>query len=123
MKPYGTTVLVVEDDAWIAIDAADQISSETVSVVVVSSVADALKSIDVDRFAGAILDFQVKDGTIEPVRAQLERIGVPYLVVSAMPRAKLTSVGIPADRLCPKPANYQLARDRLLGGMPHARSI
>jgi len=123
MNPNRTTVLVVEDDALIAIDAADQISSETVSVVVVSSVADALKIIHVDHFAGAILDFQVKDGTIEPVREQLERIGVPYVVVSAMPRAKLTSFGIPSDRLCPKPANYQLVRDKLLARSTHAQSI
>lgn len=121
MDPNRTTVLIVEDDALIALDAAEQIANESVSVVVVSSVADALRSIRLDRFAGAVLDFQVKDGTIEPVRAQLETIGVPYLVVSAMSRAKLTEAGIPSDRLFPKPANYQLVRDRLLAEMAHAR--
>ncbi|MGG7518920.1 response regulator [Allorhizobium undicola] len=117
MKPEPETVLIVEDDAFISMDAADSVARAGANVVTTETVSDALHCLEANRITAAILDFQVLDGNVGPVVERLKRSGIPYRVVSGSPVQEIISRGIPADRIVSKPADYlkvmaQLVRDR-----------
>ncbi|MDQ0456900.1 response regulator [Rhizobium paknamense] len=117
MQPEPETVLIVEDDAFISMDAAESVARAGANVVTTETVSDALDCLEANRITAAILDFQVLDGNVAPVVERLKRAGIPYRVVSGSPVHEITARGIPADRIVPKPADYlkvmvQLVKDR-----------
>jgi len=117
MKPEPETILIVEDDAFISMDAADSVAHAGANVVTTETVSDALLCLEANRITAAILDFQVLDGKITPVVERLCRSGIPYRVVSGSPLQEIVACGIPADRIIPKPADYtnvmvELVRER-----------
>jgi DNA-binding NtrC family response regulator len=77
----GTRVLLVEDEAIIALDLADTFASAGADVVgPVSSVREALRLLDGAVVDTALLDFNVADGEVTPVLDLLISRGVPVVI-------------------------------------------
>ena len=84
----GKRILIAEDEPIIAMDHAAQLVRAGAKVVATCATArqavDCLheKSIDV-----AVVDFVLADGTSEALQTELKRKHIPFVVVSAYPRA------------------------------------
>lgn len=100
------TILIVEDDLFISMDAADAAERAGVNVLTAESVEEALTILDTEHVSGAILDFQVRDGTITPVVQTLRRRGIPFRVVSGSTFQEIAENGIPRELCTAKPADY-----------------
>ena len=97
-------VLVVEDEAIVAIDIADQLTEAGFLVVgPASSVAKALKLIEEQGCDVAVLDVNLRDETAEPIARELRSRRTPFLFLSAVSRDHLPS-GFNDEVLLPKPA-------------------
>lgn len=77
-------LLLVEDQLDLAAlmehafeDAGDQVTHAY-------SVFDALGLLDTQRFDGAVLDVELRDGVVFPVADRLAELGIPYVFVSAV---------------------------------------
>jgi DNA-binding response OmpR family regulator len=78
-------VLVVEDEAILALDIAEQLSSAGFQVVgPAPSVAKALKLITDVGCDFAVLDVNLRDETAEPVARELRSRSTPFLFLSAV---------------------------------------
>lgn len=83
-------ILIVEDEALIAIELADLIDKEGYEVVgPAASVQAALDQIDLTGCDGAILDVNLGSETSEPVARRLRQLGKPFTVVSGYAREQL----------------------------------
>ncbi|MBW8320616.1 MAG: hypothetical protein K0M49_09930 [Arenimonas sp.] len=100
------TILIVEDDVFISMDAADSVSRAGVNVVTAETVHDALDILENEDISAAILDFQVRDGAVTPIVEELRRKGIPFRIVSGSPLAEIAAKGIPTGLCAPKPADY-----------------
>jgi DNA-binding response OmpR family regulator len=83
-------VLVVEDEAILAIDIAGQLSDagfETVGPA--TCVAVALKLINEEGCDAAVLDFNLRDETAEPIACELQARGTPFLFLSGISKERL----------------------------------
>lgn len=97
-------VLVVEDEAIVAIDIAEQLIQAGFQVVgPAPSVAKALKLIVEVGCDVAVLDVNLRDETAEPVARELRSRRTPFLFLSAVSRDHLPS-GFNEEVLLPKPA-------------------
>jgi DNA-binding NtrC family response regulator len=101
----GTRVLLVEDEAIIALDLADTFESAGANVIgPAASVREALSLIDEETVDTALLDFNVADGEITPV--------LDLLIARGVPVAIYTGRGIPAA-LCDRHPNLPVLRKPL----------
>jgi len=100
------TILIVEDDIFISMDAADTVASTGAHVITTETVRDALDIIDSGDIRAAILDFHVLDGVITPLVARLEKAGIPYRIVSGSTTAEIAAEGICLSFCTQKPADY-----------------
>lgn len=77
-------VLIVEDDAFIALDLEDVLSEAGFQVTgPVSTVSDAMALLDGDvRPDVALLDYNLGQETSIPIAQRLERLGIPFLFLS-----------------------------------------
>jgi DNA-binding response OmpR family regulator len=115
-------VLVVEDEAIVALAIADQLADAGFSVVgPAPSVARALKLIEEVGCDVAVLDVNLRNETVEPVARELRSRSTPFLFLSAVSRADLPP-GFDDEILLPKPARpavlvaaLQSSRGRSLG--------
>lgn len=83
-------ILLVEDEALIALDEEQLLSSAGFEVVgPMPSVASALKSIEQRLPDGAVLDITLGDTTIFPVADALAGCGIPFLIVTGHSREVL----------------------------------
>lgn len=83
-------ILVVEDEALIAIELADLLEANGYEVV--GPAASAQTAIDLIARAGcdgAMLDVNLGDGTSEPVARRLQDLRIPYIAVSGYARDQL----------------------------------
>ncbi|RCW20811.1 hypothetical protein DFR48_11243 [Ciceribacter lividus] len=64
-------ILIVEDDAFVAMDAADNVALASMEADTAESVPDALGIPEREEVSAAILDFHVRDGTVTPVIERL----------------------------------------------------
>jgi DNA-binding response OmpR family regulator len=97
-------VLVVEDEAIVAIDIAQQLTEDGFVVVgPAPSVAKALRLIVDVGCDIAVLDVNLRDETAEPVARELRLRRTPFLFLSAVSRDHLPS-GFTDEVLLPKPA-------------------
>jgi two-component SAPR family response regulator len=82
----GIKVLLVEDEALVALGIADQLIRAGAVIVGPCPTAQraiaALETADVDV---AVIDFVLADSNSEPVQDALERRGVPFVVLTAYP--------------------------------------
>lgn len=84
MSQRRCNLLLVEDQLDLAAlmeqaleDAGDQVTHAY-------SVFDALGLLDNQRFDGAVLDVELRDGVVFPVADRLTELGIPFLFVSAV---------------------------------------
>jgi CheY-like chemotaxis protein len=97
-------VLVVEDEAILAIDIADQLTEAGFEVVgPVPSVSKALKLIAGAGCDVAVLDVNLRNETAEPVARELRLRCTPFLFLSAVSRDHLPPE-FDNEVLLPKPA-------------------
>lgn len=83
-------VLIVEDEFLIAMDL-DLILSRHGWAVIgpAATVAEALRLLQAEQPAVAVLDVTLKDGAVSPVAAALRERNVPFIVASAYDRPEL----------------------------------
>lgn len=97
-------VLVVEDEAFVAIDIAEQLTQAGFEVVgPAPSVAKALKLIVEVGCDVAVLDVNLRDETAEAVARELRSQRTPFLFLSAVSKDHLP-FGFSDEVLLPKPA-------------------
>jgi DNA-binding response OmpR family regulator len=90
LSPRSFRVLVVEDEAILAIDIAGQLSDagfETVGPA--ASVAKALGLINEEGCDVAVLDFNLRDETAERIAGELRARATPFLFLSGVSRERL----------------------------------
>jgi ActR/RegA family two-component response regulator len=100
------TILIVEDDVFISMDAADAVARAGVNVITTETVRDALEILESEHISGAILDFKVRDGAVTPIVQKLRRCGIPFRIVSGSAIKEIAANGIPEDLCASKPADY-----------------
>jgi DNA-binding response OmpR family regulator len=114
-------VLVVEDEAIVAIDIADELTEAGFLVVgPAPSVAKALNLIEEVGFDVAVLDVNLRDETAEVVARELRSRRTPFLL-PAVSRDHLPS-GFNDEVLLPKPARPAVLLAALqcsITGSPH----
>jgi two-component system, response regulator PdtaR len=97
-------VLVVEDEAIIALDIADQLTRAGFQVVgPVPSVSKALTLIAAAGCDIAVLDVNLRNETAEPIARELRSRSTPFLFLSAVSRDRLPPE-FDNEVLLPKPA-------------------
>ena len=110
----GSKVLIVEDEALIAMEMADAVAAaDGVVVGPFNTVRAALRSLQKELVGGAILDANLTDSDITPVALFLAKRRIPAVVY--------TGIGLPADlrAACPdfpvvlKPFGTERVIDRL----------
>ncbi|GLS43666.1 response regulator [Methylobacterium brachythecii] len=98
----GRRVLIVEDEALLAIELSDIVEGSDGHVVgPFRTNRDALRLLDTETVDAAILDLNLADGEATPTAERLAAAGVPILVCTAgtLPRAmKLQWPDIPIHR-------------------------
>ncbi len=89
--PRGLRVLVVEDEAPIALQLEDMLVDSDCEVVgPASRVAQALKLIDDETVDAAVLDLNIAGDLVYPVADALEKRGLPYIFVTGYGASGLT---------------------------------
>lgn len=101
-------VLVVEDEAILAIDIAEQLTEAGFRVVgPVTSVAKALRTIAEEGCDIAVLDVNLRDETAEPVARELRSRRTPFVFLSAVAKQNLPS-GFDGEVLLQKPTRPEV---------------
>ncbi|MGF0536948.1 response regulator [Agrobacterium sp. ES01] len=100
------TILVLEDNPMLALDAATAVADAGFDVAITARCGEALAMLEGVRFKCAILDFNLLDGDSVIVAKRLMEMGTPFRIVSGRPIAEIASSGIPADFILAKPADY-----------------
>ena len=78
----GSRVLVVEDEALIAIDISSALAAAGAEVVIATTLKQALQFVREQCLAAAIIDHRLPDGDSDPLRDRLLALGVPCVVCS-----------------------------------------
>lgn len=79
---YGRSVLIVEDEALIALDIADSLTQRGARVIVTSSVESALEHVEAGGISAAIIDRSLRDGFCTPICQQLNERAIPFIMHS-----------------------------------------
>lgn len=116
------TILIVEDDVFISMDAADAVAKAGVNVITTETVRDALEILETEHVSGAILDFKVRDGDVTPIVQRLRRSGIPFRIVSGSAIREIEENGIPQALCAPKPADYRQVLVALMKDVPQLGS-
>jgi DNA-binding response OmpR family regulator len=83
-------VLVVDDKALLAIDIADQLTDAGFHVVgTAPSVNKAIGLIEEVGCDVALLDFNLRNETAEPIASRLDELGIPFIILSGISRDRL----------------------------------
>ncbi|SEJ96075.1 Response regulator receiver domain-containing protein [Sphingobium sp. AP50] len=108
------TVLLVEDELFVALDLQDIIEEVGLSVdgpyISVASALDAVKNAPPDY---AILDVRLADGEVYPVAEALQSAGVPFIFHSGHADAALLIERFPNAVVCGKPCSPIRLQDML----------
>jgi DNA-binding response OmpR family regulator len=114
--PMSSRVLVVEDEAILAIDIAGQLTDAGFEIVgPAPSVAKALRLIEEVGCDIAVLDFNLRDETAEPLACELQARGTPFLFMSGVSRDRLPQ-WCGGAVLLPKPIRL----DALVAALQHS---
>jgi len=113
MRMAGT-VLLVEDELFVALDLQDTIENAGFSVdgpyISVASAMSALGSVLPDC---AILDVRLADGEVYPVAEALAAAGIPFIFHSGHADASMLVERFPSAVVCGKPCSPAQLRDTL----------
>jgi DNA-binding response OmpR family regulator len=98
-------VLVVEDEALIALDIAQQLTDAGFGVVgPAPSVAKAFQLIGDEGCDLAVLDFNLREETAEPIAVELRARETPFILLSGVSKERLPA-SLTDAILLPKPAH------------------
>lgn len=93
----GKRILVVEDEALIAVMVEDMLSDMGSEVVgPAATIEEALRLVGSEALDGAVLDVNVRGERIDPVAEALVARGVPMLFATGYGEVRLTGGGAPA---------------------------
>ncbi len=110
----GGTVMVVEDNLIIALDAETMLLSLGAGrVVIASSVADALALIETEAPTFVLLDVNLAGQDSGPVAARLDASGIPYLIASGYGQPLSSRSGSGAHPAVTKPYTRQSIAEAL----------
>ena len=76
------TILVLEDEAIIAMDIASAFQASGHTVACFASASDAHAWIDAHKLTAAVLDYQLQDGNCRCLLHRLKHMGVPVVIQS-----------------------------------------
>jgi len=105
----GKRILIVEDEAFQALNYAEMLRSEGAEIVAISRRADeAIDRVQQNNIDVAVLDFVLEDENSGRLQTALIAKGIPYVVVSGYPRPLIRTGGekeilskpVTLDRLC-----------------------
>jgi DNA-binding response OmpR family regulator len=82
----GHHILIVEDEPLIALDIKQALEEQGAKVVVVRTLADALRAIQNPHLSGAILDHALSDGDTTEICARLKERSLPFVTFSGYDR-------------------------------------
>ena len=118
------TLLIVEDDPLLALDAAAQAERAGYQTIMTASVADAQRVLALEDIDAALLDFLLSDGVVTPVAHALREAGLPYAIVSGSSMAEIEQTGLLNPPLMAKPADYLRVISNLMRDeeMPRAKT-
>lgn len=104
-------VLVVEDDAFIALDLQDVLSEAGYQVIgPVGTVSEAIALLDAHQPDMALLDYNLGEETSIPVAQKLEDLSVPFMFLSG----QVSSVMLGKTRTVPKVMSKPFVPDHLV---------
>lgn len=110
----GCRVLVVEDELMIALDLCSILEALGCEVVgPIPSVGKALAALETHRPDVALLDENLVGATVAPVAERLERLHIPFAIVSGYNRPRAENPALAAARRLPKPTSAAAIRDVL----------
>lgn len=114
MTHAAKTILVVEDDPFIALDAADTIEELGMDCVIAHDCKSALRYIETMDLDCALLDFNLGRESSVPIARMLENAGLPYCFISGQdPDEIIAATGL-EPTIFTKPVNYADVANRML---------
>lgn len=81
----GRTVLIIEDEALIALDLETVLEDQGATTVTARTVAEALSALEAPHISAAILGHTLLFGDTADVRWRLKEKGVPFIAYSVIP--------------------------------------
>ena len=116
----GQRILIVEDEFLIALDIEDALGELGCEIVgPAATVADAMKLIEAMPPDAAVLDVRLGDGSTVPIAQELQRRGVPYVVLTGYERQQVDDPVLRNAPMLAKPLQRGALRGmlrQLLGG-------
>ena len=88
----GNSVLIVEDDALIALQHEAHVKALGYTVVTASQLKEALEQVARHDLIAAIVDYRLHQETAEPLMNELQIINIPFAIVTAYPTAILADI-------------------------------
>jgi AmiR/NasT family two-component response regulator len=120
--PMSVRVLVVEDEAILAIDIAEQLSDAGFEIIgPAPSVGKALRLIEEVGCDIAVLDFNLRDETAESIALVLQTLRIPFLFLSGVSRERLPQ-WCGGAMLLPKPVRLDALLPALQQSLHTARN-
>jgi DNA-binding response OmpR family regulator len=83
-KFKGRRILIVEDEALVALDIADSFKRAGAEVMTTNSLKRALIIADRADLSAAVVDHALIDGDSAPIRERLEERGIPFVICSGI---------------------------------------
>lgn len=123
MIPQNARILIVEDDALVAMEMEARVSAYGCAVVgPAPTIAIANRLLDDVRPDAALLDVNVCGERITPIAARLREMGVPYVLVTGYARLAFEEPELQVTKLAKPIADAELTRAlrRLLTPTPPA---
>ena len=114
----GVTVLVVEDDLFLAMAVEDTlIGMGAVVVDVCNTLDEAMARADVDDFAVAVLDFSLGSHSVTPLARHLARRNVPFILHTGMSRSEPSLMEWSDCPIVEKPASPKTLAGAIKGAL------
>jgi DNA-binding response OmpR family regulator len=108
----GKRVMIVEDEPLAAVEHAAALAEAGGKIVATCMTEKAaLRFVHEDTIDVAVVDFVLADGTSSHLQTVLRRKHIPFVVVSAYPRALVRAE--PGQEVLQKPVASDLLRDRV----------
>lgn len=104
----GRCILVVEDDAFIAMELEDVLTARGAEVLgPVPSVGSALEALTERRPDAVLLDVNLRGTRSTPVAEAMRAAGVPFLLVTGYSRSHLDDAPLREAPIVPKPLDQE----------------
>jgi len=114
----GMRVLVVEDDALLLLDLEEVLrAAGAQSVHTCSTIEDAIRCSDTERFDAAVIDVRIGSDSIAPIARQLVARGTPFVFYTGQPRNDRIMAECLKCQILSKPAQSTVLVNALTGLM------